>query len=70
MINSKLLRELRAKRRESRREVAIAVGITEETLKQLETNPDANPTSRVIEGLATYYIRTAGEIIGTEKVAK
>lgn len=53
MVDSKRLRELRGNR--SRRQVALSVEITEETLFALETEPKSNPTTRVLAGLADYY---------------
>lgn len=52
---AKKLRRLRDERKETRREVAIAAGITENTIYSLEMGENTNPRLLTLEKLAGYY---------------
>ena len=62
-MNGARLKELRKEKGLTRREVSIAVGITEGTLYTYETAERSNPTIETVNKLASFYGVPATELI-------
>jgi transcriptional regulator with XRE-family HTH domain len=60
------LSKLREQRGATRREVAIATGLTEATICELEWGSSTNPTTSTLTALADYYGVTVDVILGRE----
>jgi transcriptional regulator with XRE-family HTH domain len=54
-MSPNILKELRERRGETRREVCMDVGITEYTLLSIETGRTPNPGVKTIKALADHY---------------
>ena len=54
-MNSSLLKELRKKKKVPRREVAIATGLTENTIYSMESGETTNPRLETLKAIADYY---------------
>lgn len=62
-MNSELLKKLRKERGVSRREVAIATGLTENTIYTIEAGVAANPRLETLKAIADYYGISIDELI-------
>jgi transcriptional regulator with XRE-family HTH domain len=67
-IDSKLLLNLRHGKGLSRLAVAKALDVSDTAIRKIETNPDSNPTARIIKGLAELYNVSTDVILGRETV--
>lgn len=63
-MNASRLKELREERGETRRDVAMATGLTENTILALEGNGKTNPRLSTIMALASHYGVPIEEIVG------
>ena len=61
-MNGEKLKELRRARGETVRQVAIATGLTENTVTQAENGAIENPRLRTLKALAEHYGVGIGEI--------
>ena len=64
MIASQFLADKRAERGLTRRAVAEALCITEQTVYVMETDNSSNPTATIIGKFADFYNCTVDEILG------
>lgn len=62
-MNTERLRGLREERGETRRDVAIATGLTENTILALEGDSSSNPKLSTIMALANHYGVPIEEIV-------
>lgn len=63
-MNATGLRLLREQRNLTRRQVAIATNLTEQTLYDIETNKNSNPTASTLEALADYFNCSVDMLMG------
>ena len=65
-MNGEKLRELRESKGLTRRQVSIATGLTEETIRAMEVRRGSNPTLKTISALAEFYEVPIGELVREE----
>lgn len=61
-----LILEMRKARGLSRRDVSIATGVTEQTIRVIETSPECNPTIKTLQAIADFYGVPVAELIAGE----
>lgn len=59
--------KLRKERGETQRDVAIATGITEATVSEIERGARENPTIKIVKKLAEHFGVTVDELVSEEK---
>lgn len=66
-MNFELLRRLREGRGETRRDVAMATGLTENAILLLENGTTTNPRVMTLKALSDHYGTTVDELAGDVK---
>lgn len=66
-MNNEFLKQLRIDSGETRREVAIATGLTEYSILCLENGKNANPRLSTLKALSEHYGVEVGEFVSEEK---
>lgn len=66
-MNGTLAKRLRNERGETQRQVAIATGLTIETIKMLEHGRAKNPTLKTMKAVADHFGVTVDQLLSGEK---
>mgnify|MGYP001055585545 CR=1 FL=1 len=65
-MNGAKIQQMRKERGLTRRAVAMATGLTEQTIRVIEVSPECNPTIKTLQAIADFYGVPVAELIAGE----